>query len=202
MDKLIKGKQMSIILASKSKIRNDILKNAGVDFISKASNFDEDSLKGKKMSIRQLALLLAYSKAEVISKEDRDAYVIACDQILSLDGKRFDKPKNIKEARENLIELRGKQHSLINGMVILRNGQIIWQYDNEVKLHMRDFSDEFLDYYIEQNKDQICTSVGAYQLENMGSQLFSKVEGDYFSVLGVPLFPLLECLRKEGLLTR
>ena len=97
----------------------------------------------------------------------RSYYVIACDQILSLDGKRFDKPKNIKEARENLIELRGKQHSLINGMVILRNGQIIWQYDNEVKLHMRDFSDEFLDYYIEQNKDQICTSVGAYQLENI-----------------------------------
>ena len=192
-----KNKRSKIILASTSKSRKSILKLAGVNFSALGSGVDEEKIKKSyKGSIKDLALILAKKKAQSISKRHKDCYVIGADQILSLNGKIFNKPKTLKEAKKNLLLFRGKTHYLNSATVIFFDNRAIWKNEQSPKLKMRDFSDKFLENYLKDVGKNVKFSAGGYSLEDKGSQLFSKIEGDFFSILGLPLLPLLEKLRK------
>ena len=192
---------MKIVLATKSRARIDILKNAGIDFSFKAANINEDLPKNELLShtapATQLAFLLAELKAHEVSKTSPNALVIGADQVLTCRNRWFSKAKTIEEARENLKFLRGKTHYLVNGLVVVKDNRLIWHHINKVKLTMRHFSDEFMEEYLATEKD-IYNCVGGYKIEGLGAQLFRKIEGDVFSIMGLPLMPLLELLRKEG----
>ena len=124
--------------------------------------------------------------------------MIGADQLLQCDGRLFDKPADMQEARHNLQFFRGKTHYLIGGVVLVENGETIWRHDQPVALSARDFSDDFLDAYLAAAGDKVLASVGCYQLEGLGSHLFDAIDGDYFATLGLPLLPLLAALRVHG----
>jgi septum formation protein len=146
---------------------------------------------------RDQADALAELKALSVSR-GRPDFVVGADQMLALGDEVFDKPKHADEARDHLLRLRGQTHELITAAVVAREGAIIWRVIDTPKLKMRAFSDAFLDNYLARAGDEVLHSVGAYQLEGLGAQLFERVEGDYFSVLGLPLLPLLAFLREHG----
>lgn len=188
-----------LILASKSEIRARLLRNAGLDATIVAASVDEQALKtGKNMTPGALADKLAAAKANEVSTIHPQALVIGADQTLSLKGRLFNKPENMAEVRENLKSLRGQTHHLHNALSIAQAGKIIWRYQDQADLVMREFSDDFLEHYLKQCGDGVLTSLGGYQLEGPGAQLFAKITGDYFSILGLPLLPLLEFLRQSG----
>ena len=185
-----------LTLASKSAVRADILRGAGLAFSVAPSGVDEDVLKAAhEGNPAGLAVGLAQAKAQAV---DAPGLVIGADQLLKCEDKLFSKPKNTEEARRNLQFFRGKKHYLIGGIALLENGETLWSHHESVGLTVRDFSDSFLDAYLEEAGDAIFASVGCYQLEGLGSQLFSAIEGDYFSTLGLPLLPLLAALRQHG----
>jgi len=188
-----------IILASSSQSRAKLLKDAGLTFDCIAPSVDEEevkhSLQAAGASAADTAVALAELKALRISRECPDHYVIGADQMLECGGIWFDKPADMTHARAHLSALRGKTHTLQNAVCIAKGNAIIWHHINEARLSMRKFSDEFLDDYLDQAGTEILYSVGAYQLEARGSQLFNKVDGDFFSILGLPLLPLLDFLR-------
>ncbi len=190
-----------IILASSSQSRKNLLKGAGVSFEAISPNVDEDevkhSLQVSGISALETAVTLAELKASRISRQFPDYFVVGADQMLECGGVWFDKPPDMDHARAHLAALRGKTHSLHNAVCVVKAGQVIWHYVNEAKLEMRPFSDEFLEWYLKEAGEEILWSVGAYQLEATGSQLFYKVEGDFFSILGLPLLPLLDFLRNH-----
>ena len=192
-----KVKRNKIILASTSKSRKSILKLAGVNFSALDSGVDEENTKKNfKGDIKNLALILAKQKAQSISKKHGNSYVIGADQILSFNGKIFNKPKTLKEAKKNLLLFRGKTHYLNSATVIFFNNKFIWKNEQSPKMKMRNFSDKFLENYLKDVGKDVKFSAGGYSIENKGSQLFSRIEGDFFSILGLPLLPLLEKLRK------
>lgn len=185
-----------LTLASKSKIRAQVLTGAGLEFGVRVSGVDEDALKQNHSGdAESLAIALAAEKARAVSV---DGLVLGADQILQCEGRLFDKPRDMDEARANLQLFRGKTHYLVGGVVLVENGDVIWQHDSRVRLHMRDFSDAFLDAYLSAAGDKILSSVGCYQLEGLGAHLFSEIDGDYFSILGLPLLPVLDGLRAHG----
>lgn len=194
-----------LILASGSKIRATILQNAGLKFRVQTSRVDEDSLKEamrhEGMSPREQADYLAQMKSEKVSSQT-PGLVIGADQMMSLDGKGFDKPKSREEAFERLKEFSGKTHYLECAAVISQNGEAVWRYLARPKLTMRELSDSFINEYLDQIGDAAYESVGAYQLEGLGVQLFSEIEGDYFSILGVPLLQILTYLRDRGVISK
>jgi len=201
---LTKKNNSQLVLASASKSRASILKQAGVDFRSMPSFCDEEKIK-KKLKCTDtptevIASRLAKSKANTISKRHPDLYVLAADQILECNGINYDKPKNLEQARQHLVDLRGKCHSLYTVTVIYRASECTWQNSTKVKMQMRNYSDAFIDTYLSILGPSVCETVGAYKLEGMGSQLFEFVTGDYFSILGLPLLPLLQYLRQIGIL--
>jgi len=191
----------SLILASGSAIRREIMLNAGLDFDVVVKPVDEAAIKtamlAEKAPIRDIADALAEAKAMRVSRVT-PGLVIGADQIMEMDGQLFDKPVDIEAARERLLMMRGKTHSLIGSVVVCENGQAVWRYMSRTKLTVRDFSDGFLDNYLEEEGESVLTSVGAYKFEGRGSQLFSHVEGDFFSILGLSLLPLLDYLRIRG----
>lgn len=187
-----------LVLASKSKSRRRLLKAAGVDFTVFSADIDEDAIKRTEPDGRRAALKLAVKKAEAVSEKYEGAFVIGADQILELDGKCFSKPENMAEAAAQLREMRGKTHSLINGVAVVRASKTVWSTTTVVKVSLRNFSDDFLNYYLQTAGEEVCSSVGAYYLEELGSQLVECVEGDYFSVLGLPILPLFKFLRACG----
>lgn len=192
----------ALALASKSAIRAQVLRAAGLDFIQVSAGVDEDavkaSLRAEGTSPRNQADALAELKAiRGCAHAPPDAFVIGADQMLALGDQVFDKPADRDEARANLLALRGKTHSLLCACVVARNGAPIWRTVTEPRLTMRAFSDAFLDEYLALEGDALLSSVGAYQLEGRGAQLFSRIDGDYFSILGVPLLPLLAFLREH-----
>lgn len=191
---------MTLILASKSKSRRKLLEQAGLNFNTIAANIDENQIKNdmleRKHKVSEISVKLASEKALKISKDNITQYVIGADQILSCGGKLFSKAKNVDEARENLTFFRGKYHTLTTSISLVINEKIIWSYTIEPKLKMRNFSDEFLEDYLEKAKEALTASVGCYFIEDIGIQLFSEVNGDYNDILGLPLLPLLHKLRE------
>lgn len=164
-----------------------------------ASDIDENLIKAahdnRHSSGEDLTLELAKAKADVVSRQYPYSYVLGADQILVCENQRFDKPKTVEEAREHLVNLRGRTHQLVNGLVIVKGSEILWSHTETATLVMRDFSDAFLDKYLITVGDRILSSVGGYRLEDRGSQLFDTIDGDYFTILGLPLLPLLAYLR-------
>ena len=187
-----------LVLASASEVRASILGGAGIDFDVCPSRVDESLLKGTLTDGSDLALALAAEKARTVAVKYPDHFVLGADQILSCDGRLFDKPRDMDEARGSLLFLRGKTHQLINGLALVLNDELVWQNTTTASLTMREFSDAFLDMYLQRAGSSILSSVGCYRLEAEGSQLFEKIDGDYFTVLGLPLMPLLGALREHG----
>jgi len=169
-----------------------------------ASDVDESLIKTaektKKSSSSELALILALAKARAVSKRYPYSYVLGADQILECDGFFFDKPQTLNDARTQLIALRGRDHQLINSLVVVKDNQLQWQHTAIARLTMRNFSESFLDTYLAAVGDAILGSPGGYHLEGMGSQLFETIDGDYFTILGLPLLPLLAYLRQIHIL--
>ena len=192
---------MKLVLASGSAARRKMLEAAGLTFEVDAPRVDEEaakaSLRAEGLKPRDQADALAELKALSVSRTRPD-FVIGADQMLAVGGEVFDKPKDIEEARRHLVRLRGQTHELITAAVVAREGAIVWRHIDTPKLKMRAFSDAFLDDYMSRAGERVLRSVGAYQLEGLGAQLFEKVDGDYFSVLGLQLLPLLAFLREHG----
>lgn len=196
----------SLILASGSAVRRKLLAEAGLRFEAMDSRVDEDAIKAgfadreedAEAATDRLALKLAEAKAIAVSAKNEGALVIGADQILSCEGRRYDKPKSMEEARANLLAFRGRPHILHSGLVLVKDGDAIWNLTARATLTMREFSEDFLDAYLEEAGERVMKSVGCYQLEGPGVQLFEKIEGDYFSILGLPMLPLLDELRRHG----
>jgi len=195
------SEQSRLILASGSAIRRDIMRGAGLDFEVIVKPVDEAAIKDAMLSEgarpREIADALAEAKALRVSRNE-PGLVIGADQVMVMDGALFDKPVSIEAARERLIAMRGQRHELIGSVVVAKDGAPVWRYVSETKLWMRDFSDEFLDDYLAREGDLVTKSVGGYRFEGPGAQLFSRVEGDFFSILGLSLLPLLQYLRDCG----
>ncbi len=190
------------MLASASKIRSRILDDAGIKHICDPAEIDEAALKtamkNQTAGVETVAAALADAKAEEISSRHPDAFVIGADQILECDGRWFDKPPDFNIATTTLKALRGRRHRLISAVSVFRGGECVWRHLETPSLTMRDFSDSFLARYIEDAGAEILESVGGYRLEAAGAQLFTSIEGNYFTILGLPLLALLDFLRKVG----
>jgi len=190
-------------LASKSKARGDILRSVQLEFETLPANIDEDAVKIALIKERDqinpadLAELLGQTKALDVSEKNIPAYVIGADQTMSCDGVMFNKAKTMEEAKENYYFLRGKTHTLHSAVCVAHEGKIIWSHVDEAHLTMTHFSNDFLGTYLALMGDDVLTTVGGYQLENLGALLFDKIDGDYHTILGLPLLPLLEFLRSE-----
>lgn len=185
-------RQPPLILASASKTRKDLLHGAGLKFEIITSNIDEGKTT---LPPKQLAPKLAGQKALSVSEKHPNALVIGGDQVLELNGKALHKAKDKRQARAKLLSLKGKTHLLRCGVCVARDGKILWQHLESASLAVRDFSNEFLDLYIEKAGEELTASVGAYALEGKGAWLFDSIDGDYFTILGLPLIPLLRYLR-------
>ncbi|MBL4870082.1 MAG: Maf-like protein [Robiginitomaculum sp.] len=192
-----------LILASESQIRREILGNAGIKFKIKPSRVDETNLKKEALdqnkSPEDIAKLLALAKAENI-KIGANTLCIGADQLLEMEGVIYDKPRSMQEARIRLQKMRGREHKLVGALVVCEQGQNPWIYQSTTTLFMRDFSDEFLDIYMQTEGEDVLKSVGGYMFERGGAQLFEWVDGDFFSILGLSLLPLLAYLRTRGAL--
>lgn len=192
----------TLVLASASPSRRMLMENAGLKFQAVAAQIDERAIEReiehRALGPDELALELAFSKALEVSSRFPQALVIGCDQTMSLGQQVFHKPADRAEARANLLLLRGRTHRLNSGVVLVRGGREIWRHLSTADLSMREFSDAFLEDYLVRCGDDVMKSVGCYQLEGIGIQLFNSISGDYFTILGLPLLPLLEQLRMLG----
>lgn len=190
------------ILASSSPTRITLLKNAGLKFTAIKPEVDENSLhqKYEHLPPRQFTLKLAAEKALSVSLKRSALMVVGVDQTLHLGQTIFHKPKNIDEARFILKKLRGQVHHLTTAIACYVDQNQIWHGQTETKMTMRSYSDAFLDQYLMQNVTAALSSAGAYQIEAHGIQLFDKIEGDYFAILGFPLIEFLTFLRTKGIL--
>ena len=194
----------SIILASGSQIRAQLLRNAGLDFDVSVARIDEDMIKAALLAEdappRDIADTLAEMKARKIADKNPDAMVIGCDQVLAFKQSILSKPTSPEDAAQQLRMMRGEQHILLSAAVVYHQGKPVWRHVGQVRLRMRDVSDTYLDAYISRNWDDIRHSVGAYQLEGEGVRLFHSIQGDYFHVLGLPLLELLAYLTLRGVI--
>ena len=193
----------AIVLASASAIRRELLVNAGFDVEVHPAEVDEDAIKSavqsgsEPLSPTDVALILAQTKAQTVSEQRHGQFVIGADQILSFDGQIFSKPSDKQAARDQLIKLRGKSHELISAVAVAADGQIVWSDERSAVLHMREFSNEFLGRYLAAAGNSVLETVGGYKLEGRGVQFFDRIVGDYFTVLGLPMLPLLAFLRAQ-----
>ena len=194
----------SIILASESRTRAKMLRDAGVEIETRPARVDEAAVKAAMAAEGALALDVADTLAEMkalrISQREGETLVLGADQVLVCEGRLYDKPDSRETAAEQLRDLRGKSHDLISAAVVVQGGEPVWRHVGRARLTMRPFSDAFIDQYLEEVGEAATWSVGAYQLEGRGAQLFSRVSGDYFSILGLPLLELLGFLRVRGVL--
>ncbi len=193
-----------IILASGSRHRAKLLDDAGLVFGQIPSDLDERAIEAPleqaDVHPEDRAEILAEAKAVDVSEHNNGFIVIGCDQILSLDGEVLHKPKDMKAARQRLLALSGKTHFLHCAVVLVKNGQTIWRHVSTCSMTMRAVSPEFIGRHLSNVGETVLSSVGAYQIEGTGVQLFEKIEGDVFSIIGLPLLPLLEALRAEGVI--
>ena len=194
---------LDVILASGSESRRRLLSAAGVEAMACKPNVDEDAMKAafraEGLPVRDQAMQLAEMKAVKVSQRER-GLVIGGDQMLALGAEAFDKPPTLKGAKDHLRKLSGKSHTLETAIVVCEDGVPVWRHLARPRLTMRPLSEAFIDQYVERVGQPLLATVGAYQLEGLGAQLFASVEGDYFSILGLPLLPLLDYFRIRGVL--
>lgn len=193
-----------LILASRSPIRAKLLQQAGIEFDAVTASVDEEmmkaSLRAEQAPHRDIADKLAEIKALKVSQKYPENFVLGCDQILSFNGEIFSKPKTKDALLDQLMALKSNRHELLSAAVICQNAQPIWRFIGTARLTMRDFSETFLDNYIDQNWKSVENCVGGYQIEAEGIQLFQRVEGDYFSILGMPLLEIVNFLTLRGVI--
>jgi septum formation protein len=192
-----------LILASKSAARAAMLRQAGLAVDLVPADVDEraldEALAREGRDPAAIARALGEAKALAVSRAHPDAVVIGADQTLALGPRRFSKPASMAAARDALVALRGRTHHLHSGVAVARGGEIVFSDVASAAMTMRPFSDAFLDAYLAGAGERLLSSVGCYQLEAEGIQLFERIEGDYFTILGMPLLPLLSALRAQGL---
>lgn len=191
-----------LVLASKSTARRALLEAAGVAVRVRPAAINERALEAQAgpRNPSEAAALLARAKATAVAAAHPGLFVLGADQTLALGERRFSKAADRDGARAQLLALRGKTHTLHSAIAVARGNEVLFEHVDNARLTMRDFSDAFLDRYIETVGDAVTASVGGYQLEGPGIQLFDRVEGDYSTILGLPLLPLLRWLRSQGLL--
>ena len=191
-----------MILASMRAAGGAMLDGAGVPFSVLVADVDEDAVKATHdpADAAGLAVELARVKALAVSRHDPEAWVLGADQTLAFAGGLVSKAPSLIAARTQLAAMRGRSHQLQSGAALARDGQVVWVGADPATMRMRDFSDAFLDAYLAAEGEALMGSVGSYRLEGMGSQLFEAVDGDYFTVLGLPLWPVLAELRRAGVL--
>ncbi len=193
-----------LILASASSIRRQLLLGAGVEFTVLPAQIDEKTaridLAGVQAGARRIAETLAQAKAHQVSQDNLQALVIGCDQVLECEGEIFAKPANQADAIDQLRRLAGRQHRLFSAVAVYQNGQAQWSHVGTTTMHMRSTTPQYRADYVTRNWGSIRHSVGCYKLEEEGARLFSRVEGDYFTVLGLPLVELLGYLTDRGVL--
>lgn len=192
-----------LILASASAGRAGILWSAGLHFRQLSAEIDErlleaDAASAGEVDAGKLALMLAAAKARDVSAREPEALVIGADQLMECDGRLYHKPATVEAARRQLIQLRGKTHSLNAGLCVAQGGTVHWRHLGRAHMTMRDFSDGFLDAYCRSESETLLRTVGVYRIEGAGIQLFSNIEGDHFTIIGLPLLPLLDYLREIG----
>jgi nucleoside triphosphate pyrophosphatase len=198
------GTRSRLVLASSSRTRRQLLEAAGIAVTIDPAAVDEEALK---MSARRngagatdCAGILAAAKADPVSHRYPHTLVIGADQMLDCDGTWLDKPRDAAEARRHLSLLRGRTHSLHSAVAVMQDGAALWHCAETAQLAMRDFSDAFLDDYLAAMGERVYATVGGYEIEGLGAQLFARIDGDYFVILGLPLLPLLDFLRRHGAL--
>jgi septum formation protein len=193
-----------VVLASASAARRALLTGAGLDVLRDPANIDEAAVKAafrrECLGATNCAQALAEAKAKNVSPRHPGAVVIGADQLLVADERWFDKPSSLVEGRMQLLALRGREHELVTAVCVVCDGAALWRFVDRPRLVMRSFSEAFLETYLAAAGDDLLSSVGAYRLEGPGAQLFASIDGDYFSILGLPLLPLLDFLRAQGVL--
>ncbi len=197
---------MAIVLASTSPIRLQLLRSAGLVVEAVAPRVDEaavrDALLAEGAHPRDIADALAEMKARKVAERRPKDMVLGCDQVLELDREVLAKPETPDEARQQLRRLRGKTHSLMSGVVVYENAEPIWRNVGEARLTMHQLTDAYLDDYVDRNWESIRHSVGCYKIEEEGVRLFSAISGDHFTILGLPLLPLLAWAGTRGMIAR
>jgi septum formation protein len=205
MKSFLQAGRPPLILASSSKSRAKLLEAAGLAFIVEPPGLDESAMREAvggehALAPHDVAEVLARAKAEAVSDVAPEAYVIGGDQVLAFGDVIMSKPESMQAARRQLLDLRGKTHTLHTAVAVATNGETIWAETTMATLTMRKLSPEFIGRYLAAAGEEVLSSVGAYQLESLGIELFEKIDGDYFSILGLPLIPLLDTLRREGVI--
>ncbi|MGF9566333.1 Maf-like protein [Neorhizobium sp. JUb45] len=187
-----------LVLASSSPFRRMLMSNAGLTFDHQAADIDERAIEAELMDAEpaKVATVLAEAKARNVAQSRPGSLVIGSDQTMSLGSRIYHKAASLEEAKDNLQSLSGKTHRLNSAVVIVRDDRILWEYVGHADLTMRPLSSEFVDHYLGRVGPDVLKSVGSYQLEGVGIQLFSKIDGDYFTIVGLPMLALLEKLRE------
>jgi septum formation protein len=197
---------MTLVLASSSRSRRTMLTSAGVAFITDPADVDEGAVKqalaAKRVDAAVVAETLAAMKADEVSHRHPESLIIGSDQMLACEGRWFDKPVDRASAKNQLLDLRGRSHELISAVTVFRGNRSLWRRVDRASLVMRAFSEAFVDEYLDCVGDDALLSVGAYQIEGRGIQLFETIDGDVFTIMGMPLLPLLAFLRSQGVLHR
>jgi septum formation protein len=191
-----------LVLASRSKVRQTLLAAAGIPIDVHPADLDERELEAQSPSQQpgKVATFLATKKALSVERSNPGRLVLGADQLLAVDGKRFSKPGDRATARAQLLELSGRTHMLYSAIAFVQNASVQFEYVSTARMTMRKFSDRFLDHYLDLVGSAATESVGAYQLEGLGVHLFERVDGEYFTVLGLPLMEVLAFLRQRGCL--
>ena len=187
-----------IVLASKSASRRAMLGAAGVEFEVRPANVDERALEARLEGVGPSAIALALAKAKALSVDGGGRLVLGSDSVVSVDGRRFSKPASRAQAAEHLHFFSGKTMLLNSAAALARDGEVVWHYADEAQLHVRTLSDEFIERYLVEEWPEVGQCVGVFRIEGIGVQLFDRIEGDHFTVLGMPLLPVLGALRSLG----